>query len=151
MTYIHCPDCNAVRTMDAAACPECGHCANCGNNLAQGVRICECGFPADEKLVKWIESHYGITEESVELERSKWQRRKKLVPIMLAGRIVLMVFCLVLAVISAVMLLADSNELTKVVLSVPVVCLLTLFYWVFFIGAGRILLWTARKIGIREG
>lgn len=80
MTYIHCPDCDAVRTMDPAACPECGRCANCGEKVGEGVQNCECGFPVDEKLAKWIETRYGIADESVEQEKAKWQRLKKLEP-----------------------------------------------------------------------
>ena len=146
--YIHCPDCDAVREMDAAACPECAQCANCGTKILDGVRNCECGFPADERLVRWIENHYGIPEEAVEEEKAEWQRRKKREPVMLAGRIVLLVLCISLGAITGVMILAESNELMKIVLGVPVVCLLVLFYWVFFLGAGKILLWIARKIGI---
>lgn len=150
MTYIYCPDCDAVIEINLAACPECGRCANCGEKVAEGVQNCECGFPGDEKLVKWIETRYGIPEESVERERSKWLGRKKLEPIMLAGRILLLGFCVILGVISSIILLTDSKELTKVFLGVPVVCLLTLLYWVFFQGVVRILLWTARKMRIGD-
>jgi hypothetical protein len=148
MTYIHCPDCDAVRTTDAAACPECGRCANCGAKIAKAAQNCECGFPADEKLAKWIESRYGIPEASVEREKAKWERRKRLEPYKLAGRIALLAACLVLGLLTAVILLAGSHPITQVVLAVPVVCLLVLFYWVFFYGLGRILLWVARKMGI---
>jgi hypothetical protein len=146
MPYIHCPDCDAIREMDAAACPECGRCANCGDKVAEGVQNCECGFPDDEKLAKWIETRYGIPAESVEKEKSKWLRRNKLAPIILAGRILLLCFCAFLGVITAVMLLAESNQLIQVVLGVPVFCLLAFFYWVAFLGIGKILLWTARKL-----
>ncbi len=148
MAYIHCPDCDAVREMDAAACPECGRCANCGEKLATEAETCECGFPADEKLARGIKRRYGIPEESVEVERSKWQRRKKLEPIWLAWRIVTLLLCVFLGVITGVLLLTESNEYTKVVLGVPVVCLLILFYWLIFLGLGKILHWTARKMGI---
>jgi hypothetical protein len=148
MSYIHCPDCDAIREMDTAACPECGRCANCGEKVDEGVQNCACGFPGDEKLVKWIETRYGIPAESVEKEKAKRLRRKKLAPLMLAGRILLLILCLILSVITGMMLLADSNEITKVVMGVPVVCLLAFFYWIFAIGIVRILFWIGKKIGI---
>ncbi len=150
MPHIHCPDCDVVRETDAAGCPECGRCANCGEILATTVRNCQCGFPADEKLAKWIESRYSIPEDTVEQERSKWQKRKKMAPYKLAARILLLVACVVLGVLTAVKLLAESHPIAQVVLCVPVVCLLVLFYWIFFYGAGKILLWTARKMGIGD-
>jgi len=112
------------------------------------VRICKCGFPGDEKIAKQIERRYSIPEDSLDREISKWQRRKKLAPAMLAARILLLGLCVFLGAITAWVLLAESNQLTQAVLGVPVVCFLALFYWVFFFGIGRIVLWIARKMGI---
>ncbi len=150
MTYIHCPDCDAVRTMDPAACPECGRCANCGEKVGEGVQNCECGFPVDEKLAKWIETRYGIADESVEQEKAKWQRLKKLEPFKRGARILLLGFCVFLGVFTTKMLMVESQQFIQVVLGMPVACILVLLYWVAFNGMGRILLWTARKIGIRD-
>ena len=125
-----------------------GGALNCGEKVAEGVQNCECGFPGDEKLARWIETRYGIPAESVEKEKAKWLRRNKLAPIILAGRILLLVFCLILSVITSMILLADSNEITKVVMGLPVVCLLAFFYWIFFIGLGKIVIWIVKKIGI---
>ncbi|MGD0517236.1 MAG: hypothetical protein ABSA26_06835 [Thermoguttaceae bacterium] len=150
MSYIHCPECDAVREMDIAACSECGRCANCGEKVAEGVQICRCGFPEDEKLVKWINTRYGIADELVEKEKSKWLRRKKLEPIKRAGRMLLLGLCVFQGVITARLIMAESNQFIQVVLGLPVACILVLLYWVAFHGMGRILLWTARKIGIRD-
>jgi hypothetical protein len=144
--YIHCPDCDAVREITTAACPECGRCANCGEKIAVGSLVCECGFPGDEIIAGSILRHYGIPDEYVEQEKSKWQRRKKLRPLWLALRILLLGLCIFLGVATAISLLADANGLVKTVLYVPVVCLVVLLYWVFFIGVGRILLWIAKKL-----
>jgi hypothetical protein len=144
--YIHCPDCNVVRTMDAAACPECGRCANCGEKLAKSVRICQCGFPQDEKLAKRITRRYAIADELVEQERAKWQRRKKLEPFKRAARILILGLCVFLGLITARLIMAESNKLIQVVLGMPVACILVLLYWVAFQGILRVLLWTARKL-----
>jgi hypothetical protein len=146
MPYIHCPDCDAVRTMSAVACPECSRCANCGEKVGEGVQNCDCGFPGDEKLAKWIETRYGIADELVEQEKAKWQRRKKLEPVRRAGRIVLLGICVILGVITAKMLFAESNEFIQVVLGMPVTCILVLLYWVAFHGVGRILIWFTKKL-----
>jgi hypothetical protein len=146
MSYIHCPDCGAVRTMEAAECPECGRCANCGYKLAQGVQICECGFPADEKLARQIIRRYGIPDESVESEKAKWQKRKKMMPVLFAARLMLLGLCVFLGVITAVFLLAESPPITQAMVGVFVVCLLTCLYWFLFQGMVKILLWTARKL-----
>jgi hypothetical protein len=146
MNYIHCPDCDAVRTMDIAACPECGRCANCGEKVAGGVQNCECGFPGDEKLARWIETRYGIADELVEQEKAKRQRSKKLEPLKRAGRILHLGFCVFLGLITAKMLFAQSDEFIQVVLGVPVVCILVLLYWVGLIGMGRSVLWIACKL-----
>ncbi|MGD0383025.1 MAG: zinc ribbon domain-containing protein [Thermoguttaceae bacterium] len=150
MYYIHCPDCDAVREMDAAACPECGRCANCGEKVAEAMQICRCGFPEDEKIAKRIARRYGIADDLVEQERAKWQRRKKLEPFKRAARILLLGLCVFLGLITARLIMAESNQLIQVVLGVPVVCMLVLLYWVAFQGMGRILLWSTRKIGIRD-
>jgi len=150
MAYIHCPDCDAVREMDIAACPECGRCANCGEKVTDGTQNCQCGFPEDEKLAKSIIRRYAITDELVEQEKSKWLRRKKLEPIKRVTRMLLLGLCVFLGVITAKLLLAESNQLIQVVLGIPVFCMLVLLYWVAFQGILRILLWIARKIGIRD-
>lgn len=143
--YIHCPGCNAVREMAVAGCPECGRCANCGEKLDAGEENCPCGFPADEKLARWISNRYGIAPENVEQEKAKRQRLKKLEPIKRAGRIVLLVVCIFLAVITANVLFAGSGEFIKVVLGLMVVCILAMLYWVGSIGVGRIVLWMISK------
>jgi hypothetical protein len=146
MSYIHCPDCDAVREMDIAVCPECGRCANCGEKVADGVQNCECGFPGDEKLAKWISTRYGIADELVEQEKAKSQRRKKLEPLKRAARILLLGLCVFLGVITTKMLLAESQQFIQVVLGMPVACILVLLYWVAFHGMGRILLWIASML-----
>jgi len=136
--------------MDPAACPECGRCANCGEKVAEGVQNCECGFPGDEKLAKWIETRYGIADELVEQEKAKLQRRKKLEPIKRAGRILLLGLCVFLGVFTTKTLMAESHQFIQVVLGMPVACILVLLYWVAFRGMGRILLWIARKLMPRD-
>jgi hypothetical protein len=148
MPYIHCPDCNAVRETDTAACPECGRCANCGEKLAESVYNCPCGFPADEKLAGRIIKRYGIPDDAVELEKAKWERRKKLEPVKIAARILLLGVCIFLGLMTAWPPLSETTEQNKIVLGLPVICMLVLLYWVFFQGIGRIILWIARKIGI---
>jgi protein-S-isoprenylcysteine O-methyltransferase Ste14 len=132
--------------MDAAACPECGRCANCGEKVAEDVQICRCGFPKDEKLAKSIIRRYAIADDLVEKERAIWQKRKKLEPLKRAARILLLGLCVFLGVITAKMLMAESNQFIQVVLGMPVACILVLLYWVAFHGMGRILLWIARKL-----
>jgi hypothetical protein len=144
MPHIHCPDCDAIRTMDAAACPECGRCAGCGKKLAVDVQRCECGFPGDEKIARRIKAGYGIAEEDVEREKLKWQKHKKREPVLLASRIVLLAFCVLLGVLTSILVLSEANELVKIVLGVPVVCMLTMLFWVFFRGMGKIFLWMVR-------
>lgn len=146
MPHIHCPDCDAIRTMDAPACPECGQCAGCGKKLAEDVQICECGFPGDEKIAKRIKAGYGIAESDIEREIMKWQKRKKLEPVMLAGRILLLAFSVSLGVLTAILIMSEANEIVKIVLGVPVVCMLTMIYWVFFWGVGKIFLRVIRLI-----
>ncbi|MGA2062207.1 MAG: hypothetical protein ABSG67_17120, partial [Thermoguttaceae bacterium] len=146
MPYIHCPDCDAVRTMDTSACPECGRCANCGDKVAEGVQNCDCGFPGDEKLAKWINTRYGIADDLVEQEKAKWQRCKKLEPVKRAGRILLLGLCVFLGVFTAKLLLAESQQFIQVVVGMPVACILVLLYWVAFHGMGRILHWIASKL-----
>jgi hypothetical protein len=148
--YIHCPECNAIRTTDSAGCPECGRCANCGIKLAENTVNCECGFPADEKLAGNIVRHYGIPDEAVELEKSERERRKKMEPILLAARILLLMLCTVLGVVTGMVMLADKDEFTKVTIGMLVVCLSILFYWVFFIGIGKILMWLWKKVLKRQ-
>ena len=144
--HIHCPDCNAVREMTPAACPECGRCANCGEKPGAGEENCPCGFPADEKLARWIKKRYGIAAENVEREKAKRERLKRLEPIRRAGRIALLGICVFLGLITARVLFADSNEFMLVVLGPLVVCMLVLMYWVGFRGMGRIMLWAIRKL-----
>jgi len=146
MYYIHCPDCDAVREMDAAACPECGRCANCGEKVAEAMQICRCGFPEDEKIAKRIARRYGIADDLVEQERAKWQRRKKLEPFKRAARILLLGLCVFLGVFTAKLLLAESQQFIQVVVGMPVACILVLLYWVAFHGMGRILHWIASKL-----
>jgi hypothetical protein len=150
MPHIHCPDCDAIRTMDAPACPECGRCAGCGKKLTGDVQICECGFPGDEKIARRIKAGYGIAEEDVEREKLKWQKRKKCEPYLLAGRILLLAICILLGTLTAILVLSDADELVKIFLGVPVVCLLTLFYWVFFRGVGKIFMWMIRLMGGKD-
>ena len=144
MTYIHCPDCDAVREMGIAACPECGRCANCGEKVGAG----ECKIAsADFRAMKNSPSGLKLVTAS----RMKWSSRKR--PsgkdeknsnrLKRAGRILLLGICVLLGVFTAKMLLAESSELTQVVLGMPVACILVLIYWVGFHGMGRILLWIA--------
>lgn len=140
MTYIHCPDCGAVREMDAARCPECGRCANCGHKLDEDTQICECEFPADEKLAKRIKRRYGIPDESVEEEKAKWQRRKKLEPVKLAARLLILILCIFLGTTTAWFLLVDVNPITQVMVGMLVVCLLIVLYWLVFLGMEKVLL-----------
>jgi hypothetical protein len=148
--FIHCPDCNAVREMTPAGCPECGRCANCGEKVTPGTQNCSCGFPDDEKIARKIERRYGFADELVEQERAKWQKRKKMEPFKRTAKILLLGLCAFLGLITARMTMAGSNELVQVVLGVPVACILVLLYWVAFQGMGRILFWTARKLGIGD-
>ena len=113
--------------------------------VGAGEENCPCGFPADEKLARWIKSRYGIAPENVEQEKARRQRLKKLEPLKRAGRILLLGVCLFLGIITAKLLFAGANELTQVVLAVPVVCMLVLIYWVGFQGIIRILLWIINK------
>jgi hypothetical protein len=110
------------------------------------VQNCRCGFPEDEKLAKRIARRYGIADNLVDQERAKWQKRKKLKPIKRAARILLLGLCVFLGLITAKLIMAESNKLIQVVLGMPVACILVLLYWVAFQGVGRILLWTARKL-----
>jgi hypothetical protein len=150
MTYIHCPECDAIITLDAPACPECGCCAYCGHKIDKGMQSCECGFPEDEKLVARVKKHHGIPDDALEQERAKLQRRKKLEPYKLAVRIIGLGFCFFLGVITTMALLAKSNELIQVVLGVPVVCILVFLYWIAAQGIAKILIWIAKKIGIGD-
>jgi hypothetical protein len=148
MTFIHCPDCDAVRETASAGCPECGRCANCGEKPAEGARNCECGFPEDEKIVGRIVRQYLIPDDEVEREIFKREKWKTLQPYLLAAKILLLGICVSLGFITAVFMMAESNELVKIVLGLPVGCLCVLFYWGAFRGVGRIMLWAARKVGI---
>ena len=139
MIYIHCPFCDAIRETQPAACPECGQCAGCGEKLPEGVEVCECGFPDDEKLARRINRDYGIPSESVEEEKAKQRRRKKLEPYKIAGRVLLLIFCVALGGLTAIILLADANDLTRALVGLPVVCLLIYGYWICFRGAGYLL------------
>jgi hypothetical protein len=135
--------------MTPAACPECGRCANCSEWLAAEEENCQCGFPADEKLAKWMNKHYGIADEDVEREKAKRERLKKLEPVKRAGRIALLVICILLGLVTAKLVFADSNDFTLVALGPLVACILVLMYWVGLRGVIRIIFWAGNTAARR--
>jgi hypothetical protein len=145
MAYIHCPDCNAIRETDSAACLECGRCAYCGQRLTDGAQLCECGFPENEKLLKRIVNRYGIPEESLDKERAKYQRKKKLEPIKRIVKIIFLGISFFGGAATACFLLADSNPIMQVMLGMFLVSMFTFFYWAIFLSAGKVLGFLLKK------
>ena len=109
----------------------------CGRKLPEEDQDCECGFPGDEKLFRRIRRDFGIADDAVKKERAAWLLGKKLEPYMRVAQQIILLECAVLAVLTAVTLLAGTNPMTIVLLGVPMVCLLTYCYFMLERGVER--------------